>query len=253
MSNAPALETENLSMTYPGPPALPVLRDVNIRAERNEFVSFLSPSGCGKSTLFRLLAGLDEGYGGTIRMNGRDVREGREPVSYMLQKDLLMPWRTLMENVLLPAEVAGENLKDARERVLPLVREFGLEGFEDWRPGQLSGGMRQRAAFLRTYLMRGETMLLDEPFAALDEITRMGMQDWLLDIWQRHRKTVLFITHGIDEAIYLSDRICVLNGRPGTIVEEVTVPLERPRNREMLLSGDFLALKRRLLAALSTT
>lgn len=245
-----AVETRALTKTYDSTPPLPVLSQVNIGVHEKEFVSFLSPSGCGKSTLFRLIAGLEDGYEGTIRMNGEDIRNGRKPVRYMLQKDLLMPWRTLMENVILPIEVRGGDLAEARETTMPLLKEFGLEEFAGYYPNQLSGGMRQRAAFLRTYLMQGDVMLLDEPFASLDEITRMDLQDWLLDIWQKHRSTVLFITHGIEEAIYLSDRIYVLNGRPGTIALEMAIDFPRPRTREMLLTPEFLAYKRTLMGYL---
>jgi len=159
-----------------------VLSGVSFSVEENEFVSILGPSGCGKSTLLRLLAGLDREYEGSIRVNGTDLKEKRVPVCYMLQKDHLMPWRTLMENVLLPAEIEGADLKKEAELVRPMLKDFGLEEFENYRPHALSGGMRQRAALLRTYRMRGDIMLLDEPFGALDEITRMQMQDWLLEV-----------------------------------------------------------------------
>ncbi|HOQ76016.1 MAG TPA: ABC transporter ATP-binding protein [Thermoclostridium sp.] len=227
-----------------------VLSGVSFSVEENEFVSILGPSGCGKSTLLRLLAGLDREYEGSIRVNGTDLKEKRVPVCYMLQKDHLMPWRTLMENVLLPAEIEGADLKKEAELVRPMLKDFGLEEFENYRPHALSGGMRQRAALLRTYRMRGDIMLLDEPFGALDEITRMQMQDWLLEVWGRHRKTVLFVTHNIDEAILLSDRVLVMSPRPGSIVKDIRVGFPRPRSRDMLLSSQFLGYKGEILASL---
>lgn len=169
-----------------------MLAGVSFRVEKNDFVSILGPSGCGKSTLLRLLAGLDRDYEGSIHVDGTDLKEKRVPVCYMLQKDHLMPWRTLMENVLLPAEIEGADLKKEAEIIRPMLKEFGLEEFENYRPHALSGDAPTRSP-LRTYRMRGDIMLLDEPFGALDEITRMQMQDWLLDVWGRHRKTVLLL------------------------------------------------------------
>lgn len=227
-----------------------VLSGVSFKVERNEFVSILGPSGCGKSTLLRLLAGLDRDYEGSIHVEGTDLKEKRVPVCYMLQKDYLMPWRTLMENVLLPAEIEGADLKKEAELIRPMLKEFGLEEFENYRPHALSGGMRQRAALLRTYRMRGDIMLLDEPFGALDEITRIQMQDWLLDVWERYRKTVLFVTHNIDEAVFLSDRVLVMSPRPGRIVKDIRIDFPRPRSRDMLLSSQFLGYKGEILSSL---
>ncbi len=249
---------ENVSKSYTVPPEnggrsqekLQVLSGVSFRVEKNEFVSILGPSGCGKSTLLRLLAGLDRDYEGSIRVDDIDLKEKWVPVCYMLQKDYLMPWRTLMENVLLPAEIAGANLKKEAEAIRPMLKEFGLEAFENYRPHALSGGMRQRAALLRTYRMQGDIMLLDEPFGALDEITRMQMQDWLLDVWGKHRKTVVFVTHNIEEAILLSDRVLVMSPRPGTIVKDIRIDFQRPRNRDMLLGSQFLGYKKEILASL---
>lgn len=230
--------------------SLKVLDGVDFSVERNEFISILGPSGCGKSTLLRLLAGLDADYDGNVGVDGVSLKECRVPVCYMLQKDYLMPWRTLIENVLLPLEIQGADLKSEAGKLMPLLEEFGLRGFESYRPHALSGGMRQRAALLRTYLMKGDIMLLDEPFGALDEITRMQMQDWLLDVWDRHKKTVVFVTHNIDEAIFLSDRVLVMSARPGHIVRELEISFQRPRDREMFLSGRFLNYKREILESL---
>lgn len=230
---------------------LDVLSHVTLSVKKNEFVSLLGPSGCGKSTLLKLIAGLDKDYEGVISLSGLNPQEGRIPVCYMLQKDCLMPWRNMLDNILLPIEIRKGDLKSAKEEIKPLISEFGLSGFENYRPHQLSGGMRQRAALLRTYLMEGDIMLLDEPFGALDEITRIQLQDWLISIWERHLKTVLFVTHNVDEAIYLSDRILVMSSRPGTIKGEITLSYERPRVRDRLLGPEFLEYKRSIMQLLS--
>ncbi|HHW22354.1 MAG TPA: ABC transporter ATP-binding protein [Clostridiaceae bacterium] len=245
-----------LNMDYTGSEegesSLRVLSDVNLEVFENEFVSLLGPSGCGKSTLLRLIAGLEHDYEGEILLGGINPRHKRVPVCYMLQKDCLMPWRSMLSNVLLPIEIKKGDLKKAREEIKPLVQEFGLSGFENYRPRQLSGGMRQRAALLRTYLMDGEIMLLDEPFGSLDEITRMQMQDWLISVWEKHRKTVLFVTHDIDEAIYLSDRVVVLSDRPGTVNGVVQIDFERPRKRDMILTPQFSEYKKDILSLLAS-
>lgn len=230
--------------------ALSVLEDIDFSVGGNEFVSILGPSGCGKSTLLRILAGLDDNYKGTIELEGTNRKNRRVPVCYMLQKDYLLPWRTLLQNVLLPLEIEKKDLKKAAADIQQLLRDFGLAGFENALPSTLSGGMRQRAALLRTYLMRGNIMLLDEPFGALDEITRMQMQDWLLSVWDKHRKTVLFVTHNIDEAVFLSDRVLVMGPRPGSIIKEIPICHDRPRSREMLVNHEFLSFKKEILEAL---
>lgn len=232
---------------------LETLSDVSLTVKNNEFVSLLGPSGCGKSTLLKLIAGLDEEYEGTISLNGMNIKEKGVPVCYMLQKDCLLPWRTIMSNILLPVEIRKGNLNKVSHKIESLISEFGLSGFENYRPHQLSGGMRQRAALLRTYLMEGEIMLLDEPFGALDEITRIQMQDWLIEVWEKYKKTVLFVTHDLDEAIYLSDRVVVMSNRPGTIIGEFPIDFGRPRVRDMLLSTEFTSYKKRLLDLLSNS
>ncbi len=252
------IEIQQLNKVFASPKATPeqenglqVLSDVSFSVEENEFVTLLGPSGCGKSTLLKLVAGLDEGYEGKMTLGGKDPKNGRVPVCYMLQKDCLMPWRTMVSNILLPIEIKKGDLKKALTDIKPLLSEFGLSGFENYKPQQLSGGMRQRAALLRTYLMEGDIMLLDEPFGALDEITRIQMQDWLIAVWERHRKTVLFVTHDLDEAVYLSDRVLVMSNRPGTITGEIPIAFDRPRNREMLFNPQFLEYKKRILELLS--
>ena len=230
---------------------LETLNNINIDLNDNEFVSIIGPSGCGKSTVFRLITGLEGNYSGDIFINDIKVEESQETVSYMQQKDLLMPWRTIMDNVILPLEIKGIGKKECIETASSQFVEFGLEGFENSYPDQLSGGMRQRAALLRTFLIGSPIMLLDEPFGALDAITRSNMQDWLLKIWQIHKKSVLFVTHDIDEAIYLSDRIYVMSERPGHIVHELKVDFDRPRTKEILLTEQYLDYKKQLTEKLN--
>lgn len=239
---------KNVSKTYfmDNGEKLETLNDIILDLKDSEFVSIIGPSGCGKSTIFRLITGLEGGFSGEIYINGIKAEESEETVSYMQQKDLLMPWRSIMDNVILPLEIRGFSKKECIETAASQFSEFGLEGFEDSYPNQLSGGMRQRAALLRTFLIGSQIMLLDEPFGALDAITRSNMQDWLLKIWQVHKKSVLFITHDIDEAIYLSDRIYVISERPGRVIYELKVDFNRPRTKDILLSEQYLAYKKKL-------
>jgi ABC-type nitrate/sulfonate/bicarbonate transport system ATPase subunit len=219
-----------------------------------EFVSIVGPSGCGKSTLFNLLAGLDRPSGGRILLDGRPADQLLGEIGYMPQSDLLMPWRTVLDNTALGLELNGVKRSQARERARAEFTRFGLTGFEDVWPTQISGGMRQRAALLRTFLAGREVMLLDEPFGALDALTRQAMQQWLLEIWQADRKTILFVTHDVEEALFLSDRVYVMSGRPGRIELCLDVDLGRPRELERtLLAPEFIEMKRRLLEPLRGT
>ena len=229
---------------------LPVLDAIDLYAMDGEFVSIIGPSGCGKSTLLNIIAGLQEPVSGSIHLNGKPANQRLGKVSYMPQKDLLMPWRTILDNTILGLEIQGTSRKEARERALGLFDLFGLQGFEHAYPATLSGGMRQRAAFLRTVLTDREIMLLDEPFGALDALTRSSMQEWLLHLWDSLRKTILFITHDVDEAVLLSDRVYVLTARPASVklVQEIDLP--RPRRYEMVTSPGFTQLKAVLLAAI---
>lgn len=226
------------------------LAGVDVVARKGEFVVLIGPSGCGKSTVLNILCGLMQPDSGEVLLDGEPVRHRTGLVGYMLQKDLLLPWRKVLDNVILGPEISGLDRNVAREEAVQLLPLFGLEGFEDSYPATLSGGMRQRAALLRTFLCRRNAMLLDEPFGALDALTRRGLQEWLLEIWGRFRQTILFITHDVDEAVYLADRVYVMTPRPGRIKLELDVPLPRPRQREMITSNEFAALKGRLLAAL---
>lgn len=218
-----------------------VLNDVSLECEKNQFVSIIGPSGCGKSTLFKILSGIIEDYQGIIKTDGSII--------YMHQNDNLMPWRTIYRNITLPYEL--KNMKPDEKHISQLAAEFELEGFMELYPHQLSGGMKKRASLLRAYLTDSDIMLLDEPFGSLDALTKQNMYTWLLDIWNRHLKTVLFITHDIEEAIYLSDKIYVMGKRPATIVDEIKIDFERPRNKEMLLGQKYLEYKKRLMESLA--
>jgi ABC-type nitrate/sulfonate/bicarbonate transport system ATPase subunit len=218
---------------------------------KGEFVTVVGPSGCGKSTLFNIVAGLDEpDVGGVLRFEGNSCHAadllGR--VSFMPQRDLLLPWRNVIDNAILALDVEGMPRAQARAKALKMLPE--LAGFEKQYPNQLSGGMRQRVALMRTFLFERDLMLLDEPFGALDALTRAIMQRWLLDVWQKYRRTILFITHDVDEAIFLGDRVLVMTARPGSVKLEQVVDLPRPRRPEIVTSPEFVRLKRTLLDAI---
>ncbi len=227
-----------------------VINGINLFVDKGEFVSLIGPSGCGKSTLFNLIAGLDVPTKGDILLDHRDSKGQRGQVSYMMQKDLLFPWKTVLENVLLGATISKQHSQKTKEEALALFPLFGLEGYEHYYPSVLSGGMKQRAALLRTFLHKKELLLLDEPFGALDALTREKMHEWLLQIWTQMQRSVLFITHSIDEAIFLSDRIYVLSSRPATISNEYRVALQRPRTKEMMISPEYIELRGQLMEAL---
>jgi len=227
---------------------LPVLAEINISVKRGEFICIIGPSGCGKSTLFNILVGLEKPDKGRIFLKGEDITATRGHIAYMPQRDLLFPWRTVMENVLLGVEIKKEDLKKAHQEAEKLIPLFGLDGFENHYPDQLSGGMRQRAALLRTVLTHNDILALDEPFGALDALTRNTMQEWILSIQERLDKTILFITHDIEEAILLADRIIVLNGRPGRIIDKLKIDLTHPRCRTDKVFVDY---REKLLERLS--
>ncbi|MEK4344688.1 ABC transporter ATP-binding protein [Paenibacillus sp. FSL P4-0184] len=243
----PALEVSGISKSFTHRRReTNVLNNVSLKVEQQEFVSIVGPSGCGKSTLFHMIGGLVKPDAGTIRMNGRAVTGQRGEISYMPQQPALFPWRTIEDNVLLAGEIKGALQDGAREEARQWLAKVGLNGFEQAYPHMLSGGMQQRAAFLRALLAPQELMLLDEPFSALDALTRSEMQRWLLELWEENRRSVLFITHNIEEALLLSNRIYVFSGRPGSILHTVDVPFPRPRRDEITDSPDFLKLKRQL-------
>jgi ABC-type nitrate/sulfonate/bicarbonate transport system ATPase subunit len=224
---------------------------LDLSIETGRFVSLVGPSGCGKSTLFNVIAGLLQPTEGRVLIDGEDATGAIGRVGYMLQKDLLLPWRTVLDNVILGMEIQGTPLREARERALPLLQRYGLAGFEHLYPNSLSGGMRQRAALLRTLLFDTDVILLDEPFGALDAQTKAQMQEWLMKLWSDFHKTVVFVTHVVEEAIYLSDVIHVMGTRPGRILETITIPLQRPRSRSISLTPEFIAIKERCLTLLT--
>ncbi|ODN71815.1 ABC transporter ATP-binding protein [Methylobrevis pamukkalensis] len=217
-----------------------------------EFVSIVGPSGCGKSTLFNMVAGVLAPTAGRIRIDGDDVTGQTGRVGYMLQKDLLLPWLTVVENIVLGASLRGGATAAQRAEGVALARRYGLGDFINHYPAALSGGMRQRVALMRTLAMHRDLMLLDEPFGALDSQTRLAMQQWLLSVWAEQQRTVVFVTHDIDEAIFLADRVVVMTPRPGRIAEVLAVPIERPRPLACLTGEAFVAIKRRILDLIYT-
>ncbi|SFQ95203.1 ABC transporter ATP-binding protein [Desulfoscipio geothermicus] len=230
--------------------SLPVLDGVSLQVEEKEFVSLIGPSGCGKSTLFNIICGLTEPDRGRVLLGGRAGVRAGEAVSYMPQKDLLLPWRTVLDNVVLARRATREDSRAVKKEAMELMPLFGLSGFENSYPAELSGGMRQRAALMRTVLARRRVLLLDEPFGALDAITRNRMQQWLLQVWDNFRQAVLFVTHDIDEAIFLADRVYVLTPRPARVCLHLNIDLPRPRQVEMVTTERFLALKKQIMRAL---
>lgn len=242
------LQVKHLTKSFRrGNAPLRVLETINLAAASGEFVSVLGPSGCGKSTLFNLIAGLIQPDAGEIYLSGTLTTGNTGEFAYMQQKDLLLPWRTVLSNVLLGPEIERRPRAAAQAEAMQLLDQLGLQGFAQSYPSQLSGGMRQRAALVRTLLLKKEILLLDEPFGALDAMTRSIMQSLLLDIWQQWRHTVLLITHDVEEALVFSDRIYVLTARPATVKEEIVVPLPRPRS---ITDVALIQLKRRLLETL---
>ncbi len=229
---------------------LPVLEDVSIVVGGGEFVSIIGPSGCGKSTLLGIVAGLEEPDRGIVLLDDAPATDRLGGVGYMHQRDLLLPWRSVLDNTILGLEVRGAPRREARERARAMLSTFGLEGFGDAYPAALSGGMRQRAAFLRTALADQPVVLLDEPFGALDSLTRASLQVWLLRMWEMLGKTILLITHDVEEAVLLSDRVYALTSRPGRVQKALPVTLPRPREYEMTATPEFAELKAALLATL---
>ena len=228
------------------------LGQIDLSVRNGEFITVIGPSGCGKSTLFNILVGLMQpDPGGEMYLHGEKLGPNSllGKIAFMPQRDMLLPWRTVLDNAILGVEVAGQGRREARRRAMDVIGEFGLAGFDSHYPHQLSGGMRQRVALMRTFLFERDLMLLDEPFGALDALTRSMMQQWLLKVWEHFRRTILFITHDIDEAIFLADRVLVISARPGTIKLDIPVHLERPRPSSIVTSSDFIALKRQLLEA----
>lgn len=229
-----------------------VIQDISIELNEKEIVCLLGVSGVGKTTLFNVIAGLSVPDSGNVMLNGADITGKAGHVSYMLQKDLLLPYRTIEENVALPLIIKGMKKREALRKALPHFKEFDLEGTEKKYPHQLSGGMRQRAALLRTYMFSEGAALLDEPFSALDTITKSMLHKWYLGVMEKINLSTIFITHDIDEAILLSDRIYLLTGRPGRITKEIVIKEKKPRREEFNLTESFLNYKKEILNHLGT-
>jgi ABC-type nitrate/sulfonate/bicarbonate transport system ATPase subunit len=246
------LEVRSVSKTFRRQgKVIHALERTSMSVQRGRFVSIIGPSGCGKSTLFNVIAGLATPTTGDVVADGASIVGKPGYVGYMLQKGLLLPWRTILDNIILGMEVRDVPKAEAVARAMPLIERYGLRGFEQHYPHELSGGMRQRASLLRTMLYDRDVILLDEPFGALDAQTRFLMQSWLLQVWGDLQKTVLFVTHDIDEAIFLSDEIQVFSARPGRIKATITVDLPRPRTGDVVATPAFMDLKRTLLGLLT--
>lgn len=252
MSAGAPVRFEALGHTYAGPPQVEALASVDAEIPAGQCCAIVGPSGCGKSTLLLATAGLVVPSRGLVTVDGFDVRGRPGHVAFQPQRDLLMPWRRVVTNATLGAEVAGVPRPEARGRALELLERFGLVGFERAWPSSLSGGMRQRVALLRTFLVPRPVLLLDEPFGALDAITRRDMQSWLQDVWAEDGRTVLLVTHDVDEALFLADRVLVMSGRPGRIVCDLPVQVRRPRTASDLTEPVLVGLKREILAALAS-
>lgn len=242
------LKAENITKSFEGEE---IIKDITVELNKKEIVSLLGVSGGGKTTLFNVLSGLSLPDSGRVYLQNEDITGKPGKISYMLQKDLLLPYYRVLHNVALPLIIKGEKKKEAYKKAMELFPFFGLEGAERKFPHQLSGGMRQRAAFLRTYLSSEGVALLDEPFSALDTITKSAVHEWYLRIMEEIDLSTLFITHDIDEAILLSDRIYILSGKPGRITGEIKIDLPKPRNNSLLLTSEFIEYKRLLSKIIS--
>jgi ABC-type nitrate/sulfonate/bicarbonate transport system ATPase subunit len=246
------LQVRNLRKRFGGQGGAPVLAldGVDLDVEPGELAAVIGPSGCGKSTLFQILAGLEQPTSGEVLIDGRADPDRLGVCAFMPQRDSLLPWRRTIDNVAIGLELAGVSRSDARARAGPLLDRFGLGEFQRSWPWQLSGGMRQRAAFLRTVVMGKPAMLLDEPFGSLDGITRSFAQQWLLQVWEEVRSTVLLVTHDVAEAVFLADRVYLMSPRPGRISQVFPIELPRPRTLALQETPAFAEHESRLRAAL---
>lgn len=243
------LEFRNVTFKYEEDEE-PMMRDLSFSIGDGEFVSVIGASGCGKSTIFRLINGLEKPQQGEIFVKGRPIEEQKNYSSFMPQKDLLLPWRTIEKNVCLPMEIMGVPASEQKKACQEALEQVGLAGYADKYPKDLSGGMKQRVAFARTLMAGADMLLLDEPFSALDYLTRVDMQEWLLSQWQDSGKTIIFITHDVEEAVFLSKKIFVIQDRPFSSMDCVEVPMDYPRKREELKRPDIADLKETLISKL---
>jgi len=231
---AVSLKLSKLTKTFPENGSLsqvPVLDNLDCIIESGKFFSIVGPSGCGKTTLLRIIAGLEKASEGQVLLNGDTITDNDRRVGLVFQEFALFPWRTALQNIEMGLEIKGVAKAQRREEALKYVREFGLEGFENSYPKMLSGGMKQRVAIARTLISNPQIVLMDEPFGSLDGKSRIDMQNFLLDIWEQRKMTVVFVTHSVDEAVYLGDRVLVLGKRPSKIMETFDVEISRPRDR----------------------
>ncbi|MDH3240725.1 MAG: ABC transporter ATP-binding protein [Alphaproteobacteria bacterium] len=238
---AGTLQVNRLSKSYKSEDgsAVQALDDVSLTVSEGEFVAIIGPSGCGKSTLFNIIGGLVGDYEGEVLVDGKPVAGNHRDIGMVFQEESTFPWRTTIENVAFPLEVAGMGKAERQEQAMKFVRLVGLEGFENRYPAELSGGMKQRTAIARTLAFNPKIMLMDEPFGALDEQTRMLLGDKILQIWRELRQTTLLITHNITEAVQLSDRVLVMSFRPGRVKEVMEIDLPRPRTSEIISTDQF--------------
>ncbi|MFC1920843.1 ABC transporter ATP-binding protein [Chloroflexota bacterium] len=249
--NIPRIELRNVSKRFIGVDhSISALEDVSFQVMPGEFVTIIGASGSGKSTLFNLCVGLLEPDTGEILIDGKIPNNRLGMVGYMPQRDLLLPWRSVLDNILIPMEIQKIPYAKSRQEALQMLSRFGMDKFGNEYPSALSGGMRQRVALLRTWLTGRSTLLLDEPFGALDALTRKELQNWLLKVWQEFERTAIFITHDVEEAVYLADRVIVLTAQPGKIKCELKINLPRPRHKQMISGTEFVASVQKLLEEL---
>lgn len=243
------LAFENVTFKYPDSDKK-VLKDISFKVEKGSFISIIGASGSGKTTLFRLINGLDKADSGSITIDGTEINSLKNYASYMPQQDLLFPWLNVMENVMLPMTVQKRPKKEKTEKAMEMLKQVGLADWADKKVKQLSGGMKQRVSFARTLCVGADLLLLDEPFSALDSITRITMQEWLLEQWKQLGKTIIFVTHDVEEALFLSQKVLVLKGNPVDSIEEYKVPCGNERNRDMLTSQEIVQLRETLISRL---
>ena len=217
---------------------VPVLDTIDFGVDAGQFVSIVGPSGCGKTTLLRIIAGLERSDSGKVLLNDREIDYGKDRIGLVFQEYALFPWRTTLQNIEMGLEIMGVQKQGRRSAAMAYVQSFGLSGFEHAYPKALSGGMKQRVAIARTLITDPKVVLMDEPFGSLDSQTRNGLQEFLLDLWQKHRKTILFVTHNVDEAVFLSDHIVILSKRPAKILKTTAVTCARPRDRTSSACND---------------